>query len=254
MRIIPKKKRRALNPGETRQVPGLSEHLEAHFAPISTARILRDLSPALLQQLYRVSTPATYTKGHVLFTEGEPARGVFLIEQGRVRLAAESSDGKSLILNIAVAGQIVGLPASVSGRRYEATAETTEWTEVKFVPRKCLLSWIQMNGEAGLRIAEVLSEIYFATYQELRYLGLSRSAEARLARFLLSKPNTKDAHNGCNGTSDVYMTHHEIAAVVGLSRETVTRLLADFKRRGLVRPQNSHLTIQDAVGLEQLLT
>jgi CRP/FNR family transcriptional regulator, cyclic AMP receptor protein len=252
MLVIPEKKRRKRSPTETKYVTAVfgEENLNNQ---LSSDRLFRNLSPALQEKLCSISIPATYRKGHLLFAEGQLPRGVFLIEQGRVRLAAESSDGKSLLLHIAVPGEILGLPATVSGKRYEITAEATETTQVNFIPRNSFLQWVDLNREAGLRVAEVLSEIYYATYRELRYLGLATSAEARLARFLLVKTSNHNSHNGHAGATGISMTHQEIAAVIGLSRETVTRLLSEFKRRGLVNPQNSHLTIGNAAGLLELL-
>jgi len=251
MLVIPKKKRRTRST-QTKHITGALEHVEQDLNDaLRSIHIFRNFSPALREKLFSVSFPATHGKGHMLFAEGQPARGVFLIEQGRVKLAVESADGKSLILHTALPGEIVGLPATISGRRYETTAETMETTQVHFVPRNPFLHWLQSSGEAGLRIAEILSEIYHASFRELRYLGLSTSAQARLARFLLAKASNHDS-NGAP-PSRIRMTHQQIAAVIGLSRETVTRLLAVFKRKGLVTVHNAELLVVNSAGLRQLL-
>lgn len=252
MLVIPKKKRRARSPTQAGHLT--LEHLEEHLNnPFRSNHLFRTLSPTLKEQLRSLSSPATYRKDHVLFAEGQLARGVFLIEQGRVKLEAESSDGKSLILHIAMPGEIAGLPATVSGRRYEVTAETMETSLIRFVTRRSFLHWAEFSGGAGLKIAEVVSDIYFATYSELRYLGLSTAAEARLARFLLAKTFNHKSHGSHHESTRIHMTHQQIASIIGLSRETVTRLLAEFKRKGLVTPQNSHLIIESAEGLRNLL-
>ncbi|HZR66512.1 MAG TPA: Crp/Fnr family transcriptional regulator [Terriglobales bacterium] len=253
MLVIPKKKRRIRISTQSKHFPGL-EHLDEHLNDaFRSSHLFQTFSPTLQQKLYKISSPASYRKGQILFAEGEAARGVFLVEEGRVKLGAESPDGKSLIVHMAIPGDIVGIPAAVSGRSYEVTAEALETTQVRFVSRKSFVQWIEVNGEAGLRTAEILSDIYYAAYAELRYLGLSTSAEARLARFLLAKTLNHNSHGANHQPVKIHMTHQHMAAVIGLSRETVTRVLSEFRRKGLVKPQNSHLTIENALGLRELV-
>jgi CRP/FNR family transcriptional regulator, cyclic AMP receptor protein len=243
--VIPNKKRRS---SKGKSAHGSLENITDYLAKGPPAGPLVESFPrALRAKLEAISLSVTHLKGHILFAEGQPSRGVFLIEQGRVRLSAESPEGKSLILRIAGPGEIVGLPAAISGRHHEVTAEIMETARIKFIPHKSFLAWVRFNSEAGLRTAELLSEIYYATYRELCYLGLSTSAEARLARFLLGLTCSQNSHNCQAESANISMTHQEIAAVVGLSRETVTRLLAGFKRRGFVKMQSSRL-----LGVERL--
>jgi CRP/FNR family transcriptional regulator len=104
----------------------------------------------------------------------------------------------------------------------------------------------------GLRVAETLSDIYHATYREVRYLGLSGSAEGKLARFLLDMTADQDHDHG-HARARLILTHEEIADVVGTSRETVTRLFAEFKRKRLVEAHGSRLLIVNKAGLQKLL-
>jgi CRP/FNR family cyclic AMP-dependent transcriptional regulator len=86
----------------------------------------------------------------------------------------------------------------------------------------------------------------------VRYLGLSSSAAEKLARFLL---DWNDSHGESPGSlrSVLTLTHEEIAEMLGTSRETVSRLFADFKRQQLVEVRGSSLVITDKAGLRQFL-
>src|SRR5206468_10759369 len=75
----------------------------------------------------------TYPKGAMLFLEGQAPRGVYVICSGQVKLSMTSSKGRTLILKIAECGEVIGLPATISGRPYEVTAETQSPTQVNFV-------------------------------------------------------------------------------------------------------------------------
>ena len=222
------------------------------ICPLRHDRIFCDLPIADLQALQAISSLATYPKGSLLFVEGQEPRGVFILCNGSVKLSAGSADGKSLITRIAEAGEIIGLPGTISSRSYELTAEALEPLQANFISRESFLGFLREHGDAALRIAQILSDIYYATYQEVRYLGLSSSAGEKLARFLL---DWNASHGGKTDSlrSVLTLTHEEIAEMLGTSRETITRLFADFKRQQLVEVRGSSLVIIDKPGLQQFL-
>jgi CRP/FNR family transcriptional regulator, cyclic AMP receptor protein len=220
--------------------------------PLHKERLFCNLPQATLQQLDSLSSSATYPKGAVLFVEGQEPRGIFILCNGRVKLSASSADGKSLILRIADPGEVVGLPGTISGKPYEVTAEAFEPIQANFIPRALFLGFLREHGEVAVRVAEMLSDIYHATCREVRYLGLSSSAEEKLARFLLDFAAKGGNANGQSRTT-LTLTHEDIAEMIGASRETVTRLFATFKRKKLVEVHGSTLVITNKPGLEKLL-
>jgi len=223
------------------------------ICPLRHDRIFCDLPLRELEALQSMSSLATYPKGSLLFVEGQEPRGVFILCNGRVKLSAGSADGKSLIMRFAVGGEIIGLPGTISGKPYELTAETLEPLQANFIRRDLFVGFLREHGDAALRVAQVLSDIYYATCQEVRYLGLSTSAAEKLARFLLDW-NDNHGGNSENSRSVLTLTHEEIAEMLGTSRETVTRLFTDFKRQQLVEVRGSSLVITDKPGLQQFLT
>ncbi len=222
--------------------------------PLHRDRIFCNLHPGALAGLDAISSPATYPKGAILFVEGQEPRGLFVICNGRVKLSASSAGGKSLIIRIAEAGEVVGLPGTISGKPYEVTAEALEPIQANFLPRQPFLEFLCAHGQVALRVAEVLSDIYYATYREVRYLGLSGSVEEKLACFLLDFAEGHGSNRAqTRATLTLTLTHEEIAEMIGSSRETVTRLFADFRRKGLVELHGSTLVIADKAGLRKLL-
>jgi CRP/FNR family transcriptional regulator, cyclic AMP receptor protein len=222
--------------------------------PLHKDRIFCNLHPGALAGLDAISSPATYPKGAILFVEGQEPRGLFVICNGRVKLSASSAGGKSLILRVAESGEVVGLPGTISGKPYEVTAEALEPIQANFLPRQPFLEFLRAHGEVALRVAEVLSDIYYATYREVRYLGLSGSVEEKLACFLLDFAEGHGSDRAqTRATFTLTLTHEEIAEMIGSSRETVTRLFADFRRKGLVELHGSTLVIGDKTGLRKLL-
>ncbi len=206
-----------------------------------------------MQALEAIKYTTAYPKGAVLFVEGQAPRGVFILCRGRVKLSICSSDGKTLILKIAEAGEVLGLSASVSGKPYELTAETLDPCQVNFVKREDFLRFLREHNDVCLRVAEQLSEKYNTACHEIRSLGLSHSAAEKLAKLLLEW----SVKNGGARQPDrlkLTLTHEEIAQMIGTSRETVTRLFADFKKRQLIQLKGSTLVIRNRAALEGLVS
>jgi CRP/FNR family cyclic AMP-dependent transcriptional regulator len=171
-----------------------------------------------------------------------------------VKLSTSSSKGKSILVRVAEAGEMVGLPSSISGKPHELTAEALEPVQANFIPREAFLQFLRQRGEAALRIAEILSQIYQATLSEVRYLASSNSASTaeKLARLLLDLP-VNHTHGKGRIRATLVPTDKEIAEMIGASRETVTRLLASFKRKRLAEVRGSTLIIANKARLEKLL-
>lgn len=220
--------------------------------PHREERLFCDLSPAAVKDLSSITSAASYPKGATLFVEGQPARGVFILCNGRVKLSTSSADGKTLILRISEPGEVLGLPATVTGQPYELTADVIEPTQANFIGRVEFLKFLQEHGEAALKVAQQLGETYHTAVAEMRTIGLSHSAGEKLARFLLEWCAETPEESGQIKVK-LTLTHEEIAQMVGASRETVTRLFADFKKKNLLQVKGSTLIIKDKAGLEGIL-
>ena len=93
------------------------------------------LSAAAIKDFSIIKSTATYPAGSLLFLEKQESRGVFVLCAGEVKLSISSSTGKTLILRIAAAGEILGLMATMSAQPYEVTAETLRPCQVAFIRR-----------------------------------------------------------------------------------------------------------------------
>jgi CRP/FNR family transcriptional regulator, cyclic AMP receptor protein len=211
------------------------------------------LSPAGLKSLGEASHIATYPAGAVLFVEGQSPRGVYVLCSGRAKLSTTSRDGKMLILKIASAGEVLGLSAAISGQPFEMTAETVEPCQVNFIERMALLERIEKNGELGLRSSLALSKEFQSAYRDIHDLVLARSSAGKLARLLLSwMPHKEKSIQPATVRLRPALTHEEMAQMIGSSRETVTRLMGDLRRKDLIRLDGPTLVIQNRTALEAL--
>jgi CRP/FNR family transcriptional regulator len=205
-----------------------------------------------LEELEKVKYASAYPQGAVLFVEGQAPRGVYVICSGRVKLSTTSRDGKTLIVRIAQAGEVLGLHATVSGKPYELTGETLQPCQLDFIRREDFLRFLQHHSDACLNAAQHLSQNCQSAYEMIRSLGLSHSVSEKLARLLLEW-----AHDG-DVTKDgirikVSLTHEEIAQLIGTSRETVTRVLSEFREKKLAQLRGSTLLILNKAAMEKLI-
>ena len=219
--------------------------------PVREEHLFCNLPAAAVQRLNDIKSTAVYPKSAMLFLEGQQPRGIFVLCAGKAKLSTSSSEGKTIITKVSEHGDVLGLNATISNRPYEVTAEMIEPGQVNFIPRDTFLGFLREYGEVALRVAEQLSSNYFTAYEEIRTLGLTSSAAEKFARLLLAWSNTA-------GTADLQrvkltLTHEEIAEMIGTTRETVTRLFADFKKKQLLQLKGATLVIPSKVALEKMV-
>ena len=189
--------------------------------------------------------------GAILFVEGQTPRGIFILCSGKVKLSTTSKEGKVLILKQAEAGEALGLSATISGMNYEMTAEPCTPCQLNFINRTNLMNLLQCESEVGVHAAQWLSRDFQAAYRDIHDLVLARSSAGKLAKLLLSC-----APAGVQESAEFRlrstMTHEEMAQRIGSSRETVTLLLSDLKKKRLIRLEGATLVIRDRPALEAL--
>lgn len=208
------------------------------------------VSADLLRSFSASTHLSTYPSGGIFFVEGQMPRGAYVLCAGKVKLSTTSKEGKVLVLKMAVPGEIIGLSAVISGEAYEITAEALEPCLVNFVDREGLLRLMERSGELGLRSALAVSREFQYAYREIHELVLARSSSGKLARLLLSWGATQSQNHECRIQASV--THEEMAQRIGASRETVTRLLSELRKKDLIRLDGTTLVIKNRTKLEAL--
>lgn len=208
------------------------------------------LPDPLLTELHGMGQLTLYPPHSVLMTEGQEPRGVYIVCSGRVKLAVEAKDGKTVIFKVASDRHVLGLSSIVCGRPSPIEATTIELCQLKFVDRDSFLQLLNHNSHAALACARLLSLEIGTTFRDVHDLLLARSSTEKLARLLLSWAAKEPHHLEARVAAD--FTHEEIAQMIGSSRETVTRLLSDLKRRELIRLEGSTLVISNRIALQAI--
>lgn len=221
---------------------------------VRVERLFCNMSPATVSALDAIKFTGVYPKGSILFVEGEQPRGVFIVCSGRVKLTTSSTEGKTLIVKVAEEGEILGASATILGTAHEVSAETIEPSQVNFVKGEDFLKLLNTNAEACMHTAQQLSEKYHAAQREIRTLGLAQTTSEKLARLLLDWCERGGEESPAGIRLKVLLTHEEIAQMIGTTRETVTRLLGDLKRRKVIDVKGSTVLILSKEQLAEMVT
>jgi len=189
-----------------------------------------------------------YPKGSVLFEEGAPSVGTFVILAGRVKESLTSSLGKALVLGFFGPGTALGLAANVLECPHIATTEAIQETQTVFIRRHELIKEMRANPTAAWQVAQLVSEDCRFLTAKLGAVELANSAAQKMARCLLGL--VADYTKGNGGSAHLDLSQETIAQMVGLSRETASRLLSRFRRQGVLDWTRSVCVIRNRRALE----
>ena len=212
-------------------------------------RLFCNLETDALHELERLKKSCAFSEGQVLFREGQVAEEVMILCQGSVKLSISSPEGKKIILNIADAGEVLGLSSVIAEKEYEATAEAMEPVQVNTISRKPFLDFLHRFHNVAIHAARELSEAQLRACNEVRLIGLAQSVPQKLAGLLLQwdekNPESKE------GTVKLCLTHEEVSQLLGTSRETVTRALTELKKKKIIAIRGVNVYILSKEKLRQ---
>ena len=185
-----------------------------------------------------------------LLKEGQTSPGVYVMCSGRVKLSVDTSTGKTVILKVVERRHVLGLSTVVTGRPAPFTATTMDFCQIKFVERDNFMLLMESDPEIALTCARLLAQEVSGTFDDVYDLLLARSSTEKLVRLLLSWVAGEPHNRNLRVASD--FTHEEMAQMIGSSRETVTRLLCEMRRKELIRIEGSTLVIPNRVALQAI--
>lgn len=186
-----------------------------------------------------------------LCREGDPAGHVYLIESGSVRIVVSPPSGRELILSHRHEGQLVGELSAFDGLPRSASVITNGTTVIRTIPSESFVDLVANRPTLATHFLAALA-------QKLRAADRRTVARAnddvstRLAARLVSLSETQREHGTGNGELSLSVRQSDLASWIGATREAVSRELAEFRRRGLVRTGRQSLVIVDLSRVREL--
>lgn len=216
--------------------------------------LFSEMSPDHLQQIHEIVTEKHFTKNQTIFFEEETGDSVFFLEKGRVKVFKISASGSQQILDIFNPGEVFGEVVLFGINSYPATAVALEPVKVTVLNRDKFRDFFNQNPKIGWGMLKVMAAKLYNLQRRIKDLGL-RDSRGRLAALLLEMSN----NIGITGKNkekewfDLKINQQEMADIIGVSRETVSRTLGFFRDEGLIKLKDKQLLITDVEGLKDLL-
>jgi CRP/FNR family transcriptional regulator, cyclic AMP receptor protein len=190
------------------------------------------------------------TKGDVLFTEGQTGDKLYLIESGKIKLGHTAADGRESLIAVLGAGEMLGELSLFDPGPRTATAVAVTKTKVLSMGHEALLPWLVGRPDMAVALLASLARRLRRTNEAMADLVFS-DVPGRVAKALLELGSKfgEATPDGLLVSHD--LTQEELAQLVGASRETVNKALADFSQRGWIRIEQRQVTLLDVPRLEQ---
>lgn len=201
------------------------------------------LNEVELQSLAGRAGVRSFDAGEILFSEGEPCIGMYIVVSGRVRIFKTSVNGREQTLSVEGPGASIAELPVFDGGRYPATAAAVERSALLLVGRDSLRALCLEHPEIGLKLLQVVGARLRRLVGIIEELSFT-TVRHRLIGWLLR-------HSPADGgTFALDGSHQELAAQIGTVRELVSRNMARLQAEGLIAVNGREIRILNRSGLE----
>ena len=205
--------------------------------------------PNELDEITNRRSCSEYKRGQIIFQEGTHPFGLFCIYTGKVKLYKRASDGKEQVVRIARSSQFLGYSSLIADQRYNLTAMAMEDCKICMVPKDQIQKLIDENHNFMESIIKLMGRSLDQSVDRMADLAY-KPVRGRLAEALLYLSSVYKSETNTSGI--ITMTREDLASFVGTVKETVIRVLKEFKEAELVETDKSNIIIKNKAGLIKL--
>lgn len=218
---------------------------------IKNLPFFRGLPDDIIRAVLDAAHSERYEPGNFLFYQDDPAERVFLLAEGRVKLAQLAADGQQVILRVATPWMMVAAISIVVGTVYPVTAEAAEDSRLLYWSQAEMLALIEQYPALALKALRVLSEHVREFQDRYRELATER-VERRLARTILRLASQTGRKTSEGVLLDLPLTRQDLAEMCGTTLYTVSRTLSQWESQGLVEAGRERVLIRFPHGLVRI--
>jgi len=218
---------------------------------LGSVPIFSGLDGKILNQISRLGIRKVYKKDSTILNENETGSMFFVIISGKVKVSRSSEDGREIILSILNPSDFFGEMAILDGLNRSANVIALENVELFLIQRADFLNLLNENSEIAISLLQELTRRLRASDMKIKSLSL-RDAEGKVASVILQLAD--DIGKIKNGKVEIERlpVQHDLANMAGTSRETISRTINSFAKRGLIELEGSHLRIVDFEKFKEL--
>jgi CRP/FNR family transcriptional regulator len=196
-----------------------------------------------IKRAFETLTPVRrYTKGEIIYHQGDSAESFYYLKKGRVRVYMTSPDGIEKTLSTASPGEVLGEAAFFDKMPRVSSAGALSNCELVVIDEQRLIALIKETPRLALELLKIQASRIRQLSNQIDVMTFLK-ADARIARLILA--NT-------DGEGSARLTHEEIAGSVGVNRVTVSKILTRFKNDGVITTEYRRIVINDIEALEKI--
>lgn len=204
-------------------------------------------SPSHLEILTTSSVTHLYKEGEIIFREGGIPTGIFYLKSGRVKKYKGTQKGEEQIFYLCNAGELLGYHALLSEEHYPDSSATIEDSQITFIPKDKFLEVVNSSSILSNKLLKALAHEFSVFIHNITNLA-TKSVRERAALTLLIldekfKPDESDQ------LAKINLSRGDLASMIGTAKETLVRLLQEFKSQGLIQSDGRFITILDKRGI-----
>jgi CRP-like cAMP-binding protein len=193
----------------------------------------------------------SYKKGEILFREGSYPTGIYYIRRGKVKKYNTDKEGREQIFYVYREGELFGYHALLSEEKFTDTASTIEESIISFIPKDGFLEAIQVSSILSNRLLKVMSHEFGVLVNALSVLA-QKTVRERLAVSLLVLRDKYKKENQNNIPVELDLSRDDLSKFVGTARETLVRLIHDFKEEGLIETKGRKIILLKPLDLSKI--
>lgn len=215
---------------------------------LAQAGLFQGLGRETVAAAIQLLRPTSFSRGDVIFGEGDPGGGIYIVVRGKVKIVRRSVDGREKLVTLSGPSDMFGeLSALDPGPRTSSAVAITD-VSAAVLDRASLLSWLSGRPAVSEQLLRVVARRLRRTNDSLADLVFT-DVPGRVAKLVLQLAHRFGAPQGGGLLVTHDLKQEEMAQFVGASRETVNKALADFASRGWLSTDHGSVLILDGAAL-----
>jgi CRP/FNR family transcriptional regulator, cyclic AMP receptor protein len=221
----------------------------ARVAALKKVALLGDLAESDLEFLASASLARHYDAGELIFSEGDPCEGLYVVESGAVKIFKVSVSGREQVLTLEGPGSSIAELPVFDGGNYPASAQAEQTSELLFIRKKDIRTLCLEHPEVALKVLRVVSARLRRLVSIVEELSFT-TVHHRLASFLLREARSKGKRTARGVEFTLGVSNQELASHVGTVRELVSRNLSRLQAAGLIKVDGRTVIVPEIEALE----
>jgi CRP-like cAMP-binding protein len=212
--------------------------------------ILSRCPDGILEDIVRRGSIVRHAKGETIYSQGSPGDSLIVLLAGSVKITNVTADAREVVLGFVKPGALIGEIAVLDGSPRSADVVALEATESFIVYRRDLMPVLRSSVEAMFALVDGLCAMIRSTNALVESYAMHTSARGAACLTQLAAQHGRETAGGV--MIDLKITQRDLGNYLGLTRETVSRMLSEFKEAGLVELKGNSIVILDADGLQEV--